>query len=160
MSTTSEAQAAPERDLVLTRLIEAPREALFKAWSDPTLLMQWWAPFPYTVPRCDIDFRPGGSFRSVIRASDGREYPHGGVYLDIVPSERIVFTDAYSSAWVPSAKPFVTASITFEEQEGATLYTARVMHWTAADRDAHEAMGFQDGWGRCADQLAAVARAL
>lgn len=73
-----------------------------------------------------------------------------------MPNERLVFTDAYMQAWEPSAKPFMTVMLTFENEAGGTRYTARVRHWTVADREAHEKMGFHPGWGQCADQLAAL----
>jgi len=85
---------------------------------------------------------------------------YGGVYLEVVENERIVLTDAYTSAWEPSEKPFMTMVVTFADEEGKTRYTARVRHWTVADREAHEAMGFHQGWGQCADQLAEVAATL
>ncbi len=74
-----------------------------------------------------------------------------------MPNRRLVFTDAYAKAWEPSPKPFMTVILTFEDEGGKTRYTARVLHWTEADREAHEKMGFHEGWGRCADQLAALA---
>lgn len=77
-----------------------------------------------------------------------------------MPNERLVATDAFTEAWQPSAKPFMTIVLTFEEQESRTLYTARVRHWTVEDRDAHEKMGFHAGWGLCTDQLAALAATL
>jgi uncharacterized protein YndB with AHSA1/START domain len=76
------------------------------------------------------------------------------VYLEVVPNERIVFTDAYTEAWVNSEKPFMTATLTFEDMNGRTKYTVRVSHWTVADREAHERMGFYDGWGKSTEQLA------
>ena len=150
--------AAPssDRELVLTRLVDAPREAVFRAWTDPDLLKRWFAPRPYTTPVAELDVRPGGASLVVMRSPEGREMPNRGVYLKVVENERLVFTDAYTQAWEPSQKPFMTVILTFEDEGGRTRYTARVRHWTAADREAHEAMGFHEGWGRCADQLAAL----
>ncbi len=108
-----------------------------------------------------MDLRPGGANYILMRGPDGEEFPNRGVYLEIVPGERIVFTDAYTSAWEPSAKPFFTGMITFEDiGQGRTRYTARALHWSAAERERHEAMGFHDGWGKATDQLEAVAKAL
>jgi uncharacterized protein YndB with AHSA1/START domain len=78
------------------------------------------------------------------------------VYLEVVKNERLVFTDAFAKAWEPSEKPFMTVVLTFEDQDGKTKYTARVHHWTVADREAHEKMGFHQGWAMCAEQLAAL----
>ncbi len=92
-----------------------------------------------------------------MKSPEGQEIPCPGVYLEIVPNARIVATDAYTRAWEPSEKPFMTLILSFEPEDGKTPpYTARVRHWTAADREAHEKMGFHEGWGQCADQLAAL----
>jgi len=146
-----------DRELVLTRLIDAPREKLFRCWTEPALIKQWFAPLPWTTPHAEMDVRPGGSSLVVMRGPDGNEFPNPGVILEVVKNEKLVFTDAYTKAWEPSAKPFMTAIITFADEGGKTRYTARVLHWTAADRKAHEDMGFHGGWGLCTDQLAALA---
>lgn len=149
---------ASDRELVLTRILNAPREKLFKCWTQPELLTQWFAPLPWTTPRAEMDLRPGGASTIVMRSPDGQEFPNSGVYLEVVPNERLVFTDAYTRAWVPSEKPFMTVELTFEDAgAGKTKYTARVRHWTVADREAHEKMGFHEGWGICAQQLETLA---
>lgn len=160
MSATAGPASTSDRELVLTRLIDAPREKLFRAWTDPDLLKQWFAPLPYITPVAELDVRPGGANLVVIRGPDGNDMPNRGVYLEVVENERLVFTDAYTTAWEPSEKPFMTLILTFEEEAGKTRYTARVHHWTVADREAHEKMGFHEGWGRCADQLAALVAGL
>jgi uncharacterized protein YndB with AHSA1/START domain len=156
MNATDSTTKTSDRELVLTRIIDAPREKVFKAWTDPELLKQWFAPAPWTTPFAEMDVRPGGASLIVMRGPDGNEFPNRGVYLEVVENERLVFTDAYTQAWEPSEKPFMTAILTFEDESGKTKYTARVRHWTAADREAHENMGFHQGWGQCADQLAAL----
>lgn len=144
------------RELVLTRLINAPREKVYRAWTDPDLLKQWFAPLPYTTPVAELDVRPGGTNFIVMRGPDGKDLPNRGVYLEVVPNERLVFTDAYAKAWEPAEKPFMTVVLTFEDEGGKTRYTARVRHWSVADREAHEKMGFHQGWGLCTDQLTAL----
>jgi uncharacterized protein YndB with AHSA1/START domain len=151
--TTPTATAASDRELVLTRLIDAPREKVWKAWTNPELLKKWFAPLPWTTPAAQLDVRPGGASVITMRSPEGKEFPNAGVYLEVVENERLVFTDAYTKAWEPSAKPFMTVFLTFEDEGKKTRYTARVLHWTAADREAHEKMGFHAGWGKCADQL-------
>ena len=144
------------KELSLTRLIKAPREKVYAAWTQPELMKQWFAPLPFTTPIVELDLRVGGASKIVMQDVDGNQYPNHGVYLELVPNEKIVCTDAYTSAWVPSEKPFMTMILTFEEEGGDTRYTARVVHWSEADREAHEQMGFYEGWGKCADQLAAL----
>ena len=90
---------------------------------------------------------------------DGKEFPNRWVCLEVVPNERLVFTDAYSEAWKPSDKPFMTVILTFEGVGGKTRYSARVNHWTDGDREAHEKMGFHGGWAMCTEQLAALVTA-
>jgi uncharacterized protein YndB with AHSA1/START domain len=148
-------------DLVLTRVMDVPREKLFRAWTEPELMKQWFAPLPWTTPHVEVDPRAGGTSMFTMRSPEGQDYPNSGVYLEVVKNEKIVFTDAYTKAWEPSAKPFFTGIITFEDLGGGkTRYTATARHWTAEDREAHEKMGFHEGWGICANQLEALAKAL
>ena len=156
MAKTPEIVPANERELVLSRVIPAAREKLYRAWTEPELLKQWFAPAPYTTPVAELDVRPGGASRIVMRDPDGNDLPNPGVYLEVVPNERLVLTDAYTGEWQPSTKPFMTVILTFEDVPGGTRYTARVRHWSADDRKTHEEMGFHEGWGQCADQLAAL----
>jgi uncharacterized protein YndB with AHSA1/START domain len=156
MAATAEATPSSDRELVLTRIIDAPRAKVFRAWTDPELLKQWFAPLPYTTPVAELDVRPGGANFIVMRSPDGQDLPNRGVYLEVVENERLVVTDAYTRAWEPSEKPFMTVILTFEDVGGKTRYTARVRHWTVADRERHEQMGFHQGWGQCTDQLAAL----
>ena len=148
-------------ELVLERTLAASPAQLFRAWTEPALLMQWFAPLPWTTPSAELDVRPGGSSLVVMRGPDGAEFPNRGVYLEVVRNRKLVFTDAYVSAWQPSGKPFMTATITFDDLgNGSTRYTARVAHWSREDLQAHEKMGFHEGWGQCTDQLAALAKTL
>lgn len=156
----AETTSTDAHELVLTRLIDAPRAALYRAWTEPALLTQWFAPKPYTTPVAELDLRPGGANLIVMRSPDGTDLPNRGVYLEVVENARLVFTDAYTEAWKPSPKPFMTVILTFEEEDGQTRYTARVRHWSAEDKKAHEEMGFHAGWGQCTDQLAALAKTL
>ena len=150
-----------KRELVLERIFDAPREKVYRAWTEPKLLKQWFAPKPWTTPGAALDVRPGGSSMIVMRDPDGKDYPNPGIYLDVVENEKLVFTDAFTAAWEPSEKPFMTAIITFDDLgDGKTRYTARVRHWTVEDRDEHEKMGFNAGWGQCADQLAELLKTI
>src|SRR3954463_8264711 len=118
MTATSEATPSSDRELVLARMIDAPREKLFRAWTEPALLKQWFAPLPYTTPHAEMDVRPGGASLVVMRGLDGNDIRCPGVYLEVVPNARLVFTDAYTAAWEPSEKPFMTVILTFEDEGG------------------------------------------
>ena len=142
------------RTLILTRLIDAPPSDVYQAWTDPAKLIQWFAPSPWSVSKAETDVRPGGSNLIVMRGPDGQEFPGRGVYLEVIENQKLVSTDAYTSAWEPAEKPFMTVSLTFEREGDATRYTAVVSHWSVADREQHEAMGFHLGWALCTEQLA------
>lgn len=148
------------RELALTRLIDAPREALYRCWTEPELLKRFFAPKPYTTPHAELDVRPGGSTRVTMRSPDGVDMPLAGVYLDVVPNERLVTTDAFVDAWTPSQKAFFVATLLFEDEGGKTRYTAIARHWSEDDRALHERMGFHTGWGQVADQLEDLAKTL
>jgi uncharacterized protein YndB with AHSA1/START domain len=148
-------------ELLLVREIAATPEQLYRCWAEPELLMQWFCPKPWQVVKAEYDMCTGGNSLIVMRGPEGQEHPNPGVYLEVIPNRKIVFTDAYTRAWEPSAKPFFTCTVTFEDLGGGrTLYKARAVHWTAADKQAHEAMGFHEGWGKAADQLAELAASL
>ena len=156
--TTAKATTTTEgRDLVLKRVIKVLPEKVFNAWTDPALLKQWFAPLPWTVAKAQTDVRPGGTNLIVMRSPEGQEFPGHGVYLEVIKNQRLVFTNAFTKAWEPSEqKPLMVVELAFEQQGDYTSYTARVRHWTIADREAHEKMGFHQGWVTCAEQLAAL----
>lgn len=157
----NDATPTNDRELVLERIIEAPAETLYRCWTEPELMKQWFVPKPWTLAKVEQDVRPGGKCLVVMKDPDGNEYPNPGVYLEVVPGKKIVTTDAYTEAWVPSEKPFMTATITFEDLgDGKTRYIARARHWTDEDAKQHVEMGFHEGWGQCADQLAELAKTL
>lgn len=147
-------------ELQLTRVIAAPRSAIYRAWTDAELLKQWFTPRPWTTPVVELDVRPGGSSYILMRGPDGTEFPNRGIYLEVIPDTRLVFTDAYTRAWEPSDKPFMTGIIELTDAPGGTLYRARALHWNAADRAMHEQMGFHEGWGKATDQLEVLLRTL
>jgi uncharacterized protein YndB with AHSA1/START domain len=150
-----------ERDLVLTRVLNAPREKIYRCWTEPELIKQWFAPKPWTTPKAELDLRVGGGNVVTMADESGNEYPNPGQYLEIVPNEKLVFTDAFVGDWTPSEKPFFTAFILLEDAgENRTKYTAIARHWTAEDAANHKQMGFHEGWGQCATQLEAVAASL
>jgi uncharacterized protein YndB with AHSA1/START domain len=148
-------------ELVLTRLIDVPREKLWRCWTEPALLVQWFTPPPWKTTSAKVDVRAGGSSLVMMKGPEGQEMPHRGVYLEVVKNEKLVFTDAYTTAWEPAAKAFFTAILTFEDAgAGQTKYTARAVHWTQEDCEAHDKMGFHQGWGIATDQMTALAKTL
>jgi uncharacterized protein YndB with AHSA1/START domain len=161
MPTPAKEASTSERELVLTRIIDASPEKLFRAWTEPALLVQWFTPAPWKTIRADVDVRAGGSSCIVMQSPEGQEFPNLGVYLEVIPNKKLVFTDAYTKAWEPSDKPFMTGIMTFEDLgSGKTRYTARVLHWTKEDYDTHVKMGFHEGWGKATDQLVALVSTL
>lgn len=153
------ASPASDRELVLTRIIDVPREKLWRCWTEPELMVQWFTPSPWKTVHAETDVRPGGSSYIVMKGPEEQEMPNRGVYLEVVKPEKLVFTDAYTSAWQPSGKPFFTGILTFEDIGGGkTRYTARALHWTREDCEQHEKMGFHHGWGIATDQLTALAK--
>ncbi|WP_332792551.1 SRPBCC family protein [Sphingomonas sp. RB3P16] len=154
MDDTSPTDAGPH-DLTITRLIDAPREAVWRAYTD--YLAEWWCPKPWSVELLEQDMRPGGRSAMIMRGPNGEESPQEGVYLEIVPQQRIVFTDAFSAGWHPQG-PFIVGIMEFADEAGATRYTATARHWSAEAKAQHEAMGFVEGWGKVAEQLEEVAK--
>ena len=149
----------PTLDLVLQRVIRAPRSAIWEAWTDPDLLAQWWIPAPTQLRVDRLDVRPGGAF--VTRMSDdGDTYvPHtDGIFLVVEPEQRLVFTNAINSSWRPTvpAPVLMTAEIALVEHADGIEYTATVRHGSPEDRDLHEDLGFHDGWGSVTEALAAL----
>lgn len=143
----------PKLDLVLDRVVDVPRELVWKAWTTPEHLRHWFVPKPWTITDCEVDLRPGGMFRFVMRSPEGQEYPNIGCFLDIVPNERMIWTDALLPGYRPSEKPFFTAILTLEPSGTGTRYVATALHRDEEGRKRHEEMGFEEGWGTVLNQL-------
>jgi uncharacterized protein YndB with AHSA1/START domain len=144
----------PTLDLVLERHADVPPARLWKAWTTPEHVVKWIAPRPWTTTDCEIDLRPGGQFRFVMRSPEGQLYPNVCCFLEVVPNERLVWTDALLPGYRPSPEPFFTAVLLFESDgKGGTNYTAIAIHRDQEGRKKHEAMGFYQGWGQVFDQM-------
>lgn len=152
-------QRDPKLDLVLEREIDVPVELVWKAWTTPDSIKHWFCPKPWSVTACEIDLRPGGVFSTVMRSPEGEEFPNIGCYLEIVPNERLVFTDTLLPGFRPAPKPFFTAALLLEPTATGTRYTATAIHGNEETRKSHEEMGFHDGWGTVVDQLVAHIKA-
>jgi uncharacterized protein YndB with AHSA1/START domain len=162
MAARNSAAAQPaEREWVLTRVFDAPRSLVFQAWTDPQLLMRWWAPRGCTTPYCKVDLHPGGVFHFCMRMPEGREIWGSGVYREIVKPERIVYTDRFADAQgnpVPPSHYGMSAghpaetlvTVTFTERAGKTTVTLRhSLPGTFPERE-----GIQQGWNQMLDRLA------
>lgn len=152
----------PSRDLVLERVVDVPPALVWAAWTQPEHLKRWFTPAPYSTPECEIDLRPGGLFRTVMRSPEGEEFDNVGCYLEVVENERLVFTSVLGPGFRPTGDtdlPF-TAVISMEPAGEGTRYTALAMHGDAETAKRHDEMGFQEGWSAALDQLVALAKTL
>jgi uncharacterized protein YndB with AHSA1/START domain len=136
---------------------------VWKAWTSPEHLKKWFCPRPWQTVHCEIDLRPGGKFHTVMQSPEGEKHPNTGCYLEVVPNRKLVWTGALLPEYRPAPRPegvpfFFTAVITLEPQGNGTKYTAHVMHSDEAGKDAHEKMGFHQGWGAALDQLVEAAK--
>ena len=123
-------------DLVLERIIDAPPEKVFRAYTDPAILSQWFAPKPWSISDCVIEPRPGGRMNFVMHGPDGERFPNSGVFLEVVPNRRLISTDAFTPDWEPSGQPFMVARIELEPTaDGKTKYTATASHWNEDRQD-------------------------
>jgi len=150
MTAAASTDAAAERELLLTRVLDAPRVLVFKALTEPEHLVRWWGPQGFTLPSCEMDLCPGGAFRFLMRSAEGTEHRLQGIYREVVPPERLVFT----WAWVDSecgAGPETLVTLTLEEHGAGTLLTLhQAVFESVTARDAHA-----EGWTECLERLAA-----
>jgi uncharacterized protein YndB with AHSA1/START domain len=160
MTTHIPADLDPALDLVLEREIAAPRDLIFTCWTTPEHLVHWFMPQPHRVVSCELDPRVGGACNTTVDV-DGAVMENKGIYLEVIPNEKLVFTDGYSVGWKPAPEPFMTAILVFGELPGGrTKYTAIARHRKADTANQHKAMGFHEGWGIVATQLEAYAQGL
>jgi uncharacterized protein YndB with AHSA1/START domain len=158
MTAVTQLQVDPRLDLVLERVVDVPRDLVWAAWTRPEHLKHWLAPAPWTIVDCEVDLRPGGIFRFIMRSPEGQDFPNVGCWLEVVPKERLVWTDALLPGFRPSENPFFTAIITLETHGSGTRYTAMARHRDESTRKQHEEMGFHEGWGQTLDQLVALVK--
>ncbi|NUP94747.1 MAG: SRPBCC family protein [Planctomycetaceae bacterium] len=148
-------------DLVISRLVKAPRRTVWRTWTEPKLLVEWFCPKPWTTELKAFDLRPGGGFHTLMRGPDGGVSDNPGCFLEIVQLERLVFTTQLGADWRPQTSWMpLTAVISLADEGEHTRYVARVMHPDRATRDRHEELGFFEGWNTCIAQLEEFARTL
>jgi uncharacterized protein YndB with AHSA1/START domain len=143
----------PKLDLVLERDIDVPVDLVWKAWTTPEHIKYWFVPRPWTITDVKMDLRPGGIFSTIMRSPDGQEFPNNGCYLEVVPNERLIFTDTLLPGFRPSPKPFFSAALLLAPNGSGTRYTAIAIHGNEETRKQHEEMGFHDGWGTVVTQM-------
>ena len=143
----------PSPELVVTRVFDAPRHLVFRAWTDRSQLQRWWGPKGFTNPVCEVDVRPGGAIRIDMRAPDGIVYPMTGTFLDIVEPERLVFI---SSALNSYGEPMfeILNTVTFADEAGKTRLTVHASVSKAKPEAARHLAGMEMGWSMSLDRLA------
>jgi len=150
-----------EEVLVIERIFDAPRELVWKAWTEPERVMRWWGPKGFTSPVCKIDFRVGGTYLFCMRSPEGQDYWSTGVYREIVPLERIVWTDSFADekgnvvspsdyGMSPDFPSEALITVTFEELGGKTKLTLQQSIPVALAEEA----GAREGWNGSLDKLA------
>lgn len=156
----------PARDLVLDRVLKAPPALVWRCWTEPALICQWFCPKPWSVSEAVVDLRAGGRFFTLMNGPDGERVPNEGAFLEVVPERKLVFTDMFTEDFAPvdlvasGAGLHFAAILTFEPAGAGTRYRAVARHRSATDAATHQDMGFQVGWGIAADQLDALAATL
>ncbi len=152
-----------QHELSVTRFIDAPPATVYRIYTERTA--EWWVPRPWTTPAVQWDLTTGGRMYTEMRSPEGHTDGGEGVFLEVVPGERIVWTNAFKPDWQPQVLSnegcdfAMVAIITLEPEGSGTRYTARVRHWDEAAVKKHQEMGFEQGWMMCADQLAEIAEA-
>jgi uncharacterized protein YndB with AHSA1/START domain len=141
-----------DREIVLTRVFAAPRDLVFEAWTRPEHVRQWYGCGEFALAVCEIDLRVGGAYRYTMHAADGSEHTMQGVYREIVPPGRLVYTEQYVSRGFTSNAALVT--VPFAEHGGLTTLTSTILHRSKEDRDGHLASGMETGAGAVLDRLA------
>ena len=155
----------PKLDLNFERVVELPPALIWAAWTEPEHLKHWFTPTPWKTVECEIDLRPGGIFRTVMRSPEGKDFPNIGCYLEVIKNEKLVWTNALLPGFRPASPAsaetlacgefLITAAVSLAPHGNGTKYTALAMHRDEQGRKQHEDMGFHDGWGTALDQLVA-----
>jgi uncharacterized protein YndB with AHSA1/START domain len=164
-----EDMAANPTDFFISRIFDAPRELVWRAWTEPGRLARWWGPRDFTNEECRVDLRPQGAYRIVMCAPDGTRYPLKGVFREVVPPERLVMTmdvSEHPPEWFDAVLPGrdrsrpatieILQTARFEDHERGTKLTIRSRFASAQIRDAMTQVGMSEGWGQSLERLAAA----
>jgi uncharacterized protein YndB with AHSA1/START domain len=143
---TARTSPPPGRELVIARVFDAPRELVWKVCTEREHALHWWGPKDFTVPELEMDARPGGKWRAVLRSPDGKDYPQHGVLKELVPPERLVFTLIWDEDGPESE---MLCSFTFVDRGGKTEMTFR----KGPFKSVESYDGEQEGWNECFDRL-------
>ncbi len=147
--------------LEIERVIDAPRQVVWRCWTEPDLFKRWYCPAPWQVTAADIDLKAGGRMNCVMEGPEGEQMDIVGMLLEVVPEERLTFTDGYAEGFMPRADPFMTGYVRLADADGgktAMVWGAR--HTSEEDRQKHLEMGFEQGWDAAAGQLNELAKTL
>jgi uncharacterized protein YndB with AHSA1/START domain len=155
--TATATKATASKEITLIRVLNAPRVRVFKAWTDPKELAQWWGPKDFSNPVCEVDLKPGGALRIVMRAPDGGEYPMQGVFREIVPPSRLVFTNIAVDKDGHHIIEGLT-TVTFAEDGGKTKLTLQTRGVAVVDYAAAYLQGMEAGWTQSLEKLEALVR--
>jgi len=160
MTSSPDTPTTDSRELGITRHLAAPRSAVWRCWTEAELLKQWYCPLPWRVTQADLDLRPGGRANTVFTGPEGETHDNQGVYLEVVPMQRLTFTDAYTEGFIPKdGAPFMTGFVVLADApDGGTFLHWGARHWRTEDKAQHESMGFHEGWSKAADQLDALSQ--
>ena len=149
---------ARDDEIVITRVFDAPRSLVFKAWTDPKHLKEWWGPHGFTNPRVDVDLRPGGAWHIDMQSPDGKIYPNKGTYREIVTDQKLVFSDDVDTndpTWGGTPPPSAVHTVIFEDYQGKTRVTAIARLASAAERERMIKLGAIDGFNQMLERLEA-----
>lgn len=145
--------------LILDVTLDAPREKVWRCWTEGALLKAWYCPRPWRVEDADVDVRPGGRFNTVFAGPAGERHDNKGMFLAVEPMARLVFTDGHTEGFIPAPKHFMTGFVELSEagaDKTRMVWGAR--HANEDDVKAHLDMGFREGWKAAAQQLEDAAR--
>ncbi|WP_101295976.1 SRPBCC family protein [Halegenticoccus soli] len=142
-------------DVTIVRTFDAPRERVWEAWTDPAQVAQWWGPEGFTVPRCELDVRPGGTFHIDMEAPDGTVFPSRGVFDEVIEPEQLVLVAGAVEDDDGSYMMEVRQTVTFEERDGRTTLTLEATVMEASPDAAEQLKGMEEGWSQTLDKLEA-----